>query len=91
MLVFGQNLARTGKLGHRRFEISIFASGGQSLLSNSLAAILPIIPLALASGALVIAVSLTSAFNFEEVSALGIGADCNVARLKKFPPEYAVQ
>ncbi|MGB8028503.1 MAG: hypothetical protein WCF30_02460, partial [Terracidiphilus sp.] len=61
MLVLGRNVAHTGKLGRRSFEISIFASGGQSFLSNSLTTILPIIPLALASGALVIAESLSCA------------------------------
>jgi hypothetical protein len=91
VLGFGQNLARTGKLGRRRFEISTFASDGQPFSSSCLAANLPVFPLALAAGALVIAESLSSALNLEEISVLSIGADFNVMRLKKLPPEYAVQ
>lgn len=87
MLVFGQNLARTGKLGRRRFEILTFALEGQSFSSSCLTANLPVFPLALAEGALVIAISLSSALNLEEISALSIGTDCNVTRVKKFPPE----
>ena len=52
---------------------------------------LPIFPLALATGALVITVSLSRAFNLEEIPALSIGANYKIARLKEFPPEYAVQ
>jgi len=38
-----------------------------------------------------IAEPLASALNFEEIPTLSIGADANIAGLKKFPPEYAVQ
>jgi hypothetical protein len=60
-------------------------------LSSFFAAKLPVFPLAVPAGALVIAVSLSSALNLEEISALSIGATADVARLKEFPQEYAVQ
>jgi hypothetical protein len=78
---FGQNLACTGKLGRRRFAISIFASEGQPFLSSCLTAIFPVFPLALLEGALVIAESLARALYFEESPAMRIGANADVAKV----------
>ena len=84
-------MTRPEKLSRSRLEISAFASGGQSFLSNFLATILPIIPLALATGALIIAVSLSSPLNLEEIPALSIGANSKVTRLKELSSDYAIQ
>jgi hypothetical protein len=64
---------------------------GQSFSTSFLAANLPVFPLALAAGALVIAKALARALNFKECPALSICADANCARLQEFSPEYAVQ
>jgi hypothetical protein len=53
--------------------------------------ILPIFPLTLKAGAKVVAKSLSGAVNFEEISALRIGADTDIARLKEFPPQHAIE
>jgi|ERR1039458_3409576 hypothetical protein len=91
MLVFDQNLARTGKLSLARFEISTFVSASQSLFTYCFALILPVFPLTLTARAYFVAEPLSRALNLEESPALSIGADTNIARIKKFPPENAVK
>jgi hypothetical protein len=71
--------------------VSACASEAQSFLSSFLAAKSPVFALAVPAGALIIAVSLSGALNLEEISALSIGATADVAKLKEFPHEYAVQ
>ncbi len=74
-----------------KFEISSFALCGQSSLSSSLAAVLPIFPLALAARALFIAELLSRALYFKEFPALGILAHANIAGLKKLAPEDSIE
>jgi hypothetical protein len=74
-----------------RLEVWMFDRRGQSFLSSCLAVIFPVLPLAMLTGTNFIAEPLASALNFKESSALRIGANANVARLKKFPPKNAIE
>jgi hypothetical protein len=59
----------------------VFDGSTQSSSSDCLTAILPIFPLALVSGALIIAESLACALHFEESPTMSIGANADIARV----------
>jgi hypothetical protein len=88
-VIFRPEPVRTGNLGRRRLEISTFASGGQSLFLSCLPVFFPVFTSALTAAAIGVAESLFRALNFKERPTPIIGANADVAWLKKLPPRDA--